>query len=317
MKKIYAGLTLKEEGLALTFEIMNLCEEALVQYDEALAWFGSFGATEPEDDSANILDVKKKQYRDLIMQNTIPEFDFRCYLFARQCQLLGRLQRPVDICRRAQLFISTFARAIREHQANIGEQFLESWIFSSCMSVVNECEELAPLTPLDDLAFKSFNAAKGELLDLARKQLDKLGLRHGHLPSIVPFTTSLGDVTPPASPDSENEKKIFTITNYELQKAIASISDFDLLYLSLTNRALKAYEGSTRLRSSLRLQADVAALQFHRKNYDSAVKLMEDLPWRYNEQGWTLVENTLLVNYAACQKDLNLDPKLQTKFLHF
>ncbi|CAJ0841033.1 1182_t:CDS:10 [Entrophospora sp. SA101] len=265
----YCRFFILKEGLALTFEIMNLCEEALVQYDEALAWFGSFGATEPEDDSANILDVKKKQYRDLIMQNTIPEFDFRCYLFARQCQLLGRLQRPVDICRRAQLFISTFARAIREHQANIGEQFLESWIFSSCMSVVNEW------------------------------------LRHGHLPSIVPFTTSLGDVTPPASPDSENEKKIFTITNYELQKAIASISDFDLLYLSLTNRALKAYEGSTRLRSSLRLQADVAALQFHRKNYDSAVKLMEDLPWRYNEQGWTLVENTLLNHTLLTQDEAN------------
>ena len=43
----------------------------------------------------------------------------------------------------------------------------------------------------------------------------------------------------------------------------------------------------------------------HRKNYDNSVKLMEDLPWRYNEQGWTLIENTLLVNYAACQRELN------------
>jgi len=61
--------------------------------------------------------------------------------------------------------------------------------------------------------------------------LDKLGLRHGHLPSTVPFTIALDDITPPTSPDSENERKIFTITNYELQKAIASIGDFDLLYL--------------------------------------------------------------------------------------
>ena len=190
--------------MALTFEIMNLFEDALVQYDEleasffqvlkglacltfrifyipfshisfnldrALAWFGSFGATDPDDDSANILDVKKKQYRDLIMQNAIPEFDFRCYLFARQCQLLGRLHSPVEICRRAQIFISTFGRTIKEHQKNIGEHFLESWIFSSCMSVVNECEELVPLTSMDDSNTFSFNAAKGELLDLARKQV--------------------------------------------------------------------------------------------------------------------------------------------------
>ena len=61
--------------------------------------------------------------------------------------------------------------------------------------------------------------------------MDKLGLHHGHLPSTVPFTIALDDITPPTSPDSENEKKIFTITNYELQKAISSIGDFDLLYL--------------------------------------------------------------------------------------
>lgn len=106
------------------------------------------------------------------MQNTISEFDFRCYLFARQCQLLGRLHKPVEICRRAQIFISTFSRAIKEHQANVGEYFLESWIFSSCMSVVNECEELAPLTSMDSPNTIAFNAAKGELLDLARKQVD-------------------------------------------------------------------------------------------------------------------------------------------------
>src|SRR5437879_5172422 len=120
-----------KEGLAQSFEIMNLYEDALTQYDEleasffqvlkgmyciitssqltdnleltdsrfsdrALAWFGKFGACEPDDDSANILDIKKKSYRELIMQNSISVFDFRSYLFARQCQLLGRLQRPVE-----------------------------------------------------------------------------------------------------------------------------------------------------------------------------------------------------------------------------
>ncbi|CAI2180057.1 6002_t:CDS:2 [Funneliformis geosporum] len=270
----YCRSFILKERLALTFEIMNLFEEALVQYDEleasffqvlkdrALAWFGSFGATDPNDDSDNILDIKKKQYRDLIMQNTTSEFDFRCYLFARQCQLLGRLHRPVDICRRAQFFISTFCRAIKEHQANIGEHFLESWIFSSCMSVVNECEELAPLTSMDDSSTIAFNAAKGELLDLARKQLDKIGIYYDHLPSLLPFTASLGDVIPPATDEEGKAKKNFSITNKELQEAINSQNDFDVLYLSLTNRALGAYEGSARLRSVLRLQGDVAALHF-------------------------------------------------------
>ncbi|CAG8811497.1 26102_t:CDS:2, partial [Racocetra persica] len=219
------------------------------------------------------------------------------------------LQRPVDICRRAQLFISTFGRAIKEHQANVGEHFLESWIYSSCMSVVSECEELAPLTSLDESTSSAFNAAKGELLDLARKQLDKLGIHYGHLPAALPFTTALDEVslpTSPASPSSESEpKKKFSITNEELKGAIESEDSaaFDLLYLQLTNRGLKAYEG-TRLRSSYRLQGDVAALQFHRKNFESASQLMEDLPCAYGEQGWTVVENSLLFKYAECQKEL-------------
>ncbi|CAG8593544.1 17516_t:CDS:10, partial [Cetraspora pellucida] len=275
----------------------------------ALAWFGDFGATDIKDDSANILDVKKKPYRDLIRQNKLPEFDFRCYLFARQCHLLGRLQRPVEICRRAQLFISTFGRAIKEHQVNVGEHFLESWIYSSCMSVVSECEELAPLTSLDESTSSAFNAAKGELLDLARKQL---GIHYGHLPAALPFTTALDEVSlptspvSPVSPSSESEpKKKFSITNEELKGAIESDDSaaFDLLYLQLTNRGLKAYEG-TRLRSSYRLQGDVAALQFHRKNFESASQLMEDLPCAYGEQGWTVVENSLLFKYAECQKEL-------------
>src|SRR6185312_9802388 len=139
----------------------------------ALAWFGKFGACEPGDDSANILDIKKKPYRELIMQNSISVFDFRSYLFARQCQLLGRLQRPVEICRRAQLFISSFARSIKENMMDF-EHFLESWVYSSCINVVGECEELAPLTTPDEKTSAAFNAAKGELLDLARKQV----LRH-------------------------------------------------------------------------------------------------------------------------------------------
>ena len=46
--------------LLLYFNYNNNC----IWLDRALAWFGSFGATETEDDSSNILDVKKKQYRD-------------------------------------------------------------------------------------------------------------------------------------------------------------------------------------------------------------------------------------------------------------
>ncbi|KAG9285997.1 hypothetical protein G9A89_022673 [Geosiphon pyriformis] len=304
--------------LAQSFEIMNLYEDALLQYDEleasffqvlrdrALAWFGRFGGTEPCDDSADILDVKKKPYRDLIMQNTISVFDFRSYLFARQCQLLGRLHRPVEICQRAQLFISSFARSIQNSKENIGEHFLESWIFSSCLTVVNECEELAvaSLRDTDEAFLNEFNTAKSGLLDLARKQLDKLGIFYEHLPSDIPFVTALSHFPTQSSNLIEGEpKKKSSITNPLLLSALDSAEAFDHLYLSQTNKALRAYEGSTRTRSLLRLQGDVAALQFHRKKYEDAAVLMENLPTRYAEHVScvTLLKNHLLLTEAQCK----------------
>lgn len=86
--------------------------------DKALAWFGHFGATEPGDDSDNILDFKRKNYRELINKNVISVFDFRCYLFARQARMLIKLQRIIETCRRGQLFISSFIPAIKENEAS-------------------------------------------------------------------------------------------------------------------------------------------------------------------------------------------------------
>jgi hypothetical protein len=45
----------------------------------------------------NLIDTK--QY--MIYQNTITEFDFRQYLFARQCKLLFALNRPAVVAERA------------------------------------------------------------------------------------------------------------------------------------------------------------------------------------------------------------------------
>lgn len=87
-----------------------------IRTDKALAWFGHFGATDPMDDSGNILDFKRKDYRDLINKNSISVFDFRCYLFARQCRMLLKMQRVIEVCIRSQLFISSFIPSIRENE---------------------------------------------------------------------------------------------------------------------------------------------------------------------------------------------------------
>jgi hypothetical protein len=40
--------------------------------------------------------------------------------------------------------------------------------------------------------------------------------------------------------------------------------------------------------------------------FAEAAQLLENLPSRYSEQGWTMIENSLLVKHSACVKELGL-----------
>jgi hypothetical protein len=72
----------------------------------------NFGGKDPMDDSANIFSLERKQYREAISQNTATVFDFRNYLFARQCQLLFQLNRPIEVLQRSKVFITIFSRLL-------------------------------------------------------------------------------------------------------------------------------------------------------------------------------------------------------------
>ncbi|KAG0346542.1 hypothetical protein BG004_001467 [Podila humilis] len=315
----YCTFFILKEGLTHAYEMMNLHEEALRQYDEleasffqilrdnALTWYGKFGGMQEGDDDANLLDLNRKPYRDLIMQNTISVFDFRTYLFGRQCHLLFRLRRPVEICHRALIFIPSFARTVREHVLNLTENFLESWIYSACMCIVNECDETVPLANDDPHMMVLLDGAKAELLQLARQQLDKLGIQHGRLPKELPFTMSLGyDNSTEAENAEELERKPMS---KDLLEAVSTNETFDTLYMSVSARAIKGYDNSGRHRSSLLLHGDVAALQYHRQKYSEASRILESITWRYGHNHWTVLENELVIKHAKCLRELGDTPK--------
>ncbi|CAO3675315.1 unnamed protein product [Umbelopsis vinacea] len=314
----YCTFFILKEGLAHTFETMSLYEEALIQYDEleasffqvlrdkALAWFGHVGGTSPGDDSSNVLDFKKKPYRELINKNTISVFDFRSYLFARQCFLLLKLQRPIETCARAQLFISNMTVTLKENEMPV-EDYLESWIFSACTNVVNECEPVANHMATgnpDILAI--YNAAKADLLILARKQLDKIGVKHGHLPDTTPFNMHIDkkvNKNKRYSTESESVKKE-PMTNQKLREAVVSRDTFDKMYMALSTRAIKSYDLSNRVRSALCAHGDIASFKFAREKYDEAARILDSMTWRYGDQRWSYIENALLRKCAEAQKQL-------------
>ncbi|KAK4048148.1 hypothetical protein OIO90_005912 [Microbotryomycetes sp. JL221] len=295
----------QKEALADSFEAMTLVEEALVQYDELEALFfqalkerehaglHALGGLSTGDDSSPLLSLNKKPYRRLISADQITVFDFRVYLFARQAALLFMLGRVADVARRGGFFISTFARTLKQHTTTLGKNFLESWTYSACLNIVDECQKRVDSRVIDRITTQRFTAAKAELLELARKQLDKIGIEAGHLPTSHPFSMSLNEGTQLVDDHRQIEGGHKSITQPELAAAINQVVGFDKLYLDITNRCIQAYQASGRRRCSLKLHASLAALE-------------KCLPAHYVDLRWVQIEAILLQQSTSLQKRLGL-----------
>ncbi|GAA5838645.1 hypothetical protein JCM11251_003252 [Rhodosporidiobolus azoricus] len=309
----------QKENLADSFEAMSLFEDALIQYDELeasffqslkehrnAAWYDNLGGTTTGDDSLPLLSTASKPYRRLIESSTISVFDFRIYVFARQATMLFHLGRVVEVARRGAYFVSTFARTLREHQALLGVNFVESWTYSACLDLVQECQRRIG-QDLANAGGTAFIAVKAELLDLARKQLDKIGMGVGHLPTTHPFAMSLNESSPTSSATA-NAQTVDRppVTRRDLTDGVAHQESFDKLYINLTHRAIQAYQSSGRKRFALRLHAYLAALDQHRHQLETAQKLYSQLPAHYSDGRWSLIESYLLKRCTSLQSRLDM-----------
>lgn len=97
-----------------------------------------------------------------------------------------------DVASKAVRFIGTFSRTLRENEVglaietevqtitnlsknSLSEPFLESWIYSSALDIVDECDgwlaNIGAQESMLDAKGSSYSASKCELLDLARAQV--------------------------------------------------------------------------------------------------------------------------------------------------
>ncbi|ETW85992.1 hypothetical protein HETIRDRAFT_309755 [Heterobasidion irregulare TC 32-1] len=291
-----------KESLASSFEGMNLFEDALLQYDEleisftnvisqkSLLWFGTLILAGQNDDSVPLLSIDKKPYRDLILANAISVFDFRIYLLARQCALLGKVGRVADVCRKASKFLSLLGRQLRDVEDTLPQYFVESWIYSSALSVVEDTEPWA--RGLEASSLTAFNASKAELLELARNQLTTIGIKAGHLPSKPPFTMAL--FFPSPSINGARKRSSQKISRTDLLASLEDEDAFYELYVSLTNRAIELNAKAGRRKSALKLHWNLAALDVHRERLPVAFQTFSSLPAHYSPHKWIALESYML-----------------------
>ncbi|KAF7440398.1 hypothetical protein PC9H_000743 [Pleurotus ostreatus] len=290
-----------KESLASSIQGLSLYEDAYMQYAELessfqqvlkeknASWFGTFIQPSPRDDSLPLLSTDKKPYRDLILANTISVFDLRTYILARQCTLLWKLGRINDVGRAVTSFLSTFGRLLRDHETPLPEFFVESWIYSSCLSVVEQCDSWTSNQTLEGAKLAVYNASKGELLELALNQLSTIGVAVGHLPSEPPFSSSSG----PSSSVAVDLSKL-SISNKDLLAGVNTRDVFDRNYIDTTNRAIDLYAKAGRRKFALKLHGSLAALDLYRGRLDAAQTTFASLPSHYAPHMWTSLEAFML-----------------------
>ncbi|KAG5639493.1 hypothetical protein H0H81_000633 [Sphagnurus paluster] len=310
-----------KESLASSFEGVNLFEDAYIQYDELetsfyqvlkeknLSWFGTLINPVSGDDSAPLLSVTRKSYRDLILANTISVFDFRIYLLSRQCELLAHRGRINEISRKAAAFLGGFGRRLRDVETTLPPFFIESWIYSSALSVVEYCDRWASGFQIAGPKLNTFNAAKGELLELARTQLDIIGVTIRHLPKRPPFSSSFSSSESPAQTDLTQK-----ISNIELLAAIDDAEAFYSLYVDITTRAIDMYTKAGRKKFALRLHGSLAALDLHRGQYETALSIYTSLPAHYAPHMWTSLESFMLSRALDAHADFQQEK--DTEWIH-
>ncbi|KAJ7940762.1 trafficking protein particle complex subunit 10 [Mycena leptocephala] len=310
-----------KESLAGSFQGVNLFEDALLQYDELeasfyqvlkeknLSWFGTLITPSPNDDSCPLLSISKKPYRDLILANTISVFDFRIYLLARQCELLANLGRINEVGRKAAAFLGAFGRRLSEVEETLPEFFVESWTYSSALSVVDQCDSWAAGLSLQGSKLATFNAGKGELLELARNQLDIIGVKVGHLPSRPPFSNSPRPPSSSGSPASDKK-----ISSADILQSIQNRDTFYDTYVGITNRAIDMYAKAGRRKFALKLHGSLAALDVHRGRLAAALTTYTSLPAHYAPHMWTSLESLMLS--LALDTHAELDKTKDREWIH-
>ncbi|EKM83061.1 hypothetical protein AGABI1DRAFT_118454 [Agaricus bisporus var. burnettii JB137-S8] len=309
-----------KESLASSYEGMNFFEEALIQFEELeelfnhiwteknFSWFGTLIDPGPDDDTLPLLSVSKKPYRDLILASNISVFDLRTYLLTRQCELLAKLGRIGQIAVNTSSFLARFGQRLRAAADTLPLYFVESWIYSSSLSVAQQYDAWFPPSP-DGSKPSPLYASKGELYENAWHQLNVIGVDSGHLPAKPPFCMKLRRESNPHKRDSKT-----AISNKDLREIIHDREAFFKMYIDVTNRAISMYTKAGRRKSALKLHGTLAALDLHREQYSAALTTYSSLPAHYSPHTWTALESYMLSR--ALDAHAEMDQPKDNEWMH-
>ncbi|WCJ32139.1 hypothetical protein M5689_013579 [Euphorbia peplus] len=143
----FCNFFILKESLAFMFEMANLHEDALREYDELELCYletvnmagkqRDFGGTDDGDDQAALLNSGSKPLTQIVQDDSFKEFDFRQYLFACQSKLLFKLNRPFEVASRGYPFVISFSKVLTLHESTLPFCLREVWVVTACLALIN------------------------------------------------------------------------------------------------------------------------------------------------------------------------------------
>ncbi|XP_038870385.1 trafficking protein particle complex subunit 10-like [Salvelinus namaycush] len=305
-----------QEELAFVFEMLQQCEDALVQYDELDALFTQYVLNFGAGDGANWLGsfcspVKRwtglllrrpidMEKRDGIQSGQASLLELRSYLFCRQCTLLIFLQRPWEVTQRALELLHNCVQELCLLEVSMLEGALDCWVFLSCLEVLHRIEGCCDQAQLEANVSHTVG-----LWAYATDKLKSLGYMCGLVSEKGPLSLELNrTVDLLAGLGDEKAETVHSLQSpyKKLKEALSSVEAFERHYLELSHAAVEMYRAIGRMRSAGLVGKSLAEFYMRKGDPEQAESFLQNALRSYVSEGWSLLVTHTRKQMAECQK---------------
>ncbi|XP_017879801.1 trafficking protein particle complex subunit 10 isoform X2 [Ceratina calcarata] len=313
---------LLQEELAFVLQMLELYDEALVQYDELDALFTQFVLNSNLGDTpiwlnlfqtplnnwggVNLSNGTNLHLRHLLAECKASLLDLRSYLFSRQCAMLLALNKPWEVAQRCLSFVHNTLSELRILEVQHPEGSIECWSFLCALEVLQACQ------------LSSYNIDNNQQLDLcslhtaslwalARDKLGSLGKLCGLMPGSEPSSEQLHTVVYliAGMGDSESQVEGKLTPTDKLKEALSSKEAFKKQYLEHAELAMGTYKHVGRIRSARLIGKELAQFYSELGENQKAVAFLSDALKTYTNEGWNHLAAQTQLELAQCYKRMD------------
>ncbi|PXF46620.1 Trafficking protein particle complex subunit 10 [Gracilariopsis chorda] len=310
-----------KEGLIFVFLHLGRRDLCIKLYDElqkAVTDHSKCGTRRFCDQSASEVasgstNPDLKEYRSLLLKESITELDLRTYLFARQISILLHDRKYAEIAERGLKFVTAVARRCAEEtlkgNADVSAVFRDTWVFITSRLLA------ATLAPSIPSATEAEHALTAQLSTPRERHTARLiagfhvhalkafqGLAHVVLPGCL--SQENGDKNPQELEKLVKEAK--STSNIKLRNALSNAENAQVLHSEIANAAASLYEMGGRPRGAAALDGDAGIVRLRNHSYAEAETLLSAQCARFtNDNGWDDLHKRQRLELAQVEKALD------------